>query len=338
MTLKKIADAVGVSVSTVSRVINKNDEKSASKETRDKIWELVKTSGYTPNKNAQALQGKNDSTARQNLRLACIFARVSDVENDQFFNTLYRIAEKEAFRHNHFIKHTFTISQIDEILEKDLIKQLEIDGILVLGRLNKEILKQLSKHCKNMVYIGLNNLDIAVDQIICDGYKAAADAVGYLHTLGHHSIGYVGEKSNEVRFQGYENTLKQLNLPVVPSHIIDAGQSIDGGYRGCKKLLTCKDLPTAVFCANDITAVGVIRAIKEKGLRVPADISVISIDNIEMAGYVDPMLTTVEVPLEEMGSMAAKILIDRILGGHKLPIKIEIPFKIIRRESCILKS
>ena len=91
---------------------------------------------------------------------------------------------------------------------------------------------------------------------------------------------------------------------------------------------------TAIFCPNDLTAIGVMRALQEAGLRIPTDISVISIDDIDMAQYLSPMLTTIHVPLDEMGQTAAKILIDRIQGGHHLPMKISLPFYLAVRESC----
>ena len=91
---------------------------------------------------------------------------------------------------------------------------------------------------------------------------------------------------------------------------------------------------TAVFCANDQTAIGAVKAAQVMGLRIPEDISIASIDDIEMAKYMSPPLTTVHIPTAEIGSVAAKILIDRIQGGHKLPMKISLPSKLIIRESC----
>ena len=101
-----------------------------------------------------------------------------------------------------------------------------------------------------------------------------------------------------------------------------------------KQLLKQEADISAVFCCNDITAIGAMKAIQEKGLRIPNDISVISIDDIDMAQYLTPMLTTVHVPVEELGAITAKILIDRIEGGHHLPMRISLPFYIAHRESC----
>ena len=91
---------------------------------------------------------------------------------------------------------------------------------------------------------------------------------------------------------------------------------------------------TAVFCANDVTAIGVMKAFREKGIMIPEDISVISIDNTEICQFSSPILTSIHIPKEDLGRFAVKLIIDRIEGGHRLPVKIEIPYTIITRESC----
>ncbi len=199
------------------------------------------------------------------------------------------------------------------------------------------LLNFLKKYYKNIVYAGLNSIDYSYDQIICDGYKASMAAVKYLASLKHTNIGYIGEVNNEVRYKGYSDALNELNLPVNHQSIINAQLSTDGGYIGTKKLLSSKANVTAIFCANDTTAIGALKAIKESNLRVPEDISIISIDDIDMAQYVSPMLTTVHIPIDELGKITTKILIDRIEHGHTLPIKIDIPFTLTKRESCTVK-
>lgn len=336
MTLKEIAEIAGVSTSTVSRIINKNDEKCASKELREHVWDIVRQTGYTPNKFAQSLKLSKKDEGEPILEhgLACIFARVKDIHNDQFFNSIYRIAEQEAFKYNYLIKYALSFTQLNDASALDLFEHTNVDGAIILGRCNKNLLTFLSKYYKNIVYVGLNRLDFPIDQIICDGYYAASEAVAFLNLLGHTKIGYVGELNNEIRYKGYCDKLKELNIPVVRDFIVDVPLTIEGGYKGTKELLNQESYPTSVFCCNDIAAVGAIKAVKEKGLKIPEDFSVISIDDIEMASYMTPMLTTVRVPRDEMGKMAVKLLLDRVKHRHKLPVKVELPFNIIKRESC----
>ena len=161
-------------------------------------------------------------------------------------------------------------------------------------------------------------------------------AVNHLYKLGHRQIGYVGEKNKEARYQGYYDAMTALNLPLKREHIIVTPLSSEGGYKALKEYLKKQNTVTvtALFCANDLTAIGAMKAIKEMGYKIPEDISIISIDDIDTAQYVSPMLTTIHVPLEELGKTAAKILIDRIENGKSLPLKIELPFYLANRESC----
>lgn len=341
MTLKDIAARVGVSISTVSRVINNKDTKAASPELQEKIWSIVRETGYTPNVSARNLKlGENEkSNLKENKSIACIVARSKTAIDEPFFSDLSRALEKEAFKYNYVLKYTFSAFDLNSSSTFNIISNTKVDGVVVLGRFNLNLSGFLKKHYKNIVFAGLNSIDsdYNYDQIICDGYKASIAAVKYLASLKHTNISYIGETNNEVRFKGYCDALKELRLTINPKNIVNTQLSTSGGYNGMKKLLDNKTNTTAIFCANDITAIGALKAVTEKGLHVPEDISIISIDDIDMAQYVSPMLTTIHIPIDELGKITAKTLIDRIEHGHTLPLKIDIPFTLTKRESCITK-
>lgn len=339
MTLKDIAARVGVSVSTVSRVINNKDTKAASQELQEKIWSIVRETGYTPNAAARSLKlGESDApNTNENRGIACIVARSVDAIDEPFFLDLSRSIEKEAFKQGYNLRYTFSAFDLNSSTTFNIISNTKVDGVVVLGRFNSNLISFLKKHYKNIVYAGLNSIDYSYDQIICDGYKASIAAVKYLANQRHTNIGYIGEVNNEVRYKGYSDALKELSLPINHKCIVNSHLSTDGGYNGAKELLRNNAPITAIFCANDITAIGALKAIRESNLRVPEDISIISIDDIDMAQYVSPMLTTVHIPIDELGKITAKTLIDRIEHGHSLPIKIDIPFTIAKRESCTMK-
>ncbi|MEG0689340.1 MAG: LacI family DNA-binding transcriptional regulator, partial [Hungatella sp.] len=332
MTLKEIALEAGVSISTVSRVINKNSKTAAGKEVQDRIWEIVRRTGYTPNTMARDLKrGTHDSSESPSRSIACLFARTGDGVTDSFFSPLARSIEKEAFKYNYILKYTFTAFDIHHPSTFRLISDNHVDGVAVLGRCDKQLLKFLKQYFKFVVYTGLNNLDAKYDQIICDGQQAALSAVNHLIQLGHKKIAYIGETHNEDRYQGYCTALAAARIPTRAEYVCNVPLSSEGGYQGINRLLEHDNDFSALFCPNDITAIGAMRAIKEHGLSIPIDISVISIDDIDTAQYLTPMLTTIHIPVEEMGQMAAKILIDRIEDGHRLPIKLNLPFYIANR-------
>lgn len=335
MTLKDIAQEAGVSISTVSRVINKSSKSAASQEVQERIWEIVRRTGYTPNATARDLKNGTKKEEKKPSRfIACIFARTSDGAADSFFAPLARSIEKEAFRYNYILKYTFTAFDIHHPATFQQLSDNQADGVAVLGRCDKQLLKFLKQYFKYVVYVGLNSLDARYDQIICDGYQASIASMEYLFQLGHTKIAYIGETQSEDRYRGYCAALASHMLPLQRESVINVPMTSEGGYQGATKLLQSRHDISAVFCPNDITAIGAIKAIQEQGYSIPQEISIISIDDIDTAQYLTPMLTTVHIPREELGQMAAKILIDRIEGGHHLPMKVQLPFYIAQRESC----
>lgn len=334
MTLKEIAKEAGVSISTVSRVIN-NNSKAASKDVQDRIWEIVRRTGYTPNSMAQNLkQGSASGSEAKSRSLACLFARTPDSMADMFFTSLARSIEQEAFRHNYILKYSFSAFDINNPTTYQLIADNNVNGIAVLGRCDKQTLKFLKQYFNNVVYAGLNGLDANYDQVVCEGRQAARTVTEHLISLGHTRIAYIGETAYEERYAGYCDALVCRKLPLKREYIADVHLSSEDGYRGAKMLMERGTDATAVFCSNDITAIGAMHAFQESGLKIPRDLSVISIDDIDTAQYLTPMLTTIHIPTQEMGQMAAKILIDRIEGGHRLPVKLQLPFYLANRESC----
>ncbi|MBS6396634.1 MAG: LacI family DNA-binding transcriptional regulator [Clostridiales bacterium] len=333
MTLKDIAHEAGVSISTVSRVINNTGSNAASQEVRERIWDIVRRTGYIPNHSAQNLKLGKSEAAISSHSLTCLFARTPSAPNNPFFATIAKSVESEAYRQNYFLKSSFTSFDINNV-ESYQVLQGSTNGVVILGRCDKTTLKFLKQYCHHVIYTGLNPLDAKYDQVLCDGYEAALTALEYLFQLGHRHIGYVGEIESENRYRGYCDFLQKHDLPFDSSYVAAVPLTSSDGYDGTLQLLEQQPRLTAIFCGDDITAIGVLRAIKDFGLKVPADLSVISIDDIDTAQFLSPMLTTIHVPMEEMGSLAAKILIDRINGGHTLPLQIKLPFYLAKRESC----
>lgn len=340
MTLKEIAQEANVSISTVSRVINQKNTKAASPEVQERIWNIVRKSGYTPNSTARALKMGADDTAPESTPkiIACIYARSEAALSDLFFSRIAKSIEQEAFKSNFFLKYSFTALDIANPEISSQIASAPADGVVILGRYDKQVLNFFTKHYKHIIYAGLNPMVTKYDQVVCDGTEITHAAIAYLNELGHTKIGYIGEQSNEVRYSAFKKTLKDLELPFMQKNTANVKLSMEGGYRGACHLIKNKADITAIFCANDNTAIGAIRALREHGYRVPEDISVIGVDDIETSQYLSPMLTTVHIPIEELGQMTAKILIDRINGGHRIPLKVVLPYHIAKRDTCAKPS
>lgn len=331
MTLKDIAKEAGVSISTVSRVINQKGSAPASKEVQNKIWDIVRKNGYSPNAAAKSLKsGKNPHKIPFSRSIACIFTHGQTPTEDNFFSALARGIDHEAFKHNYTVKYMIFSPHSGKFSLTDT----HTDGAVILGHCDTQICSHLKKYFHNVVYSGLNHSNTSYDRIICDGYAAAVSAVEELMNLGHSKIAYIGETAGENRYEGYCAALTSKNFPINRNYVVNTSTGYEGGYQGALKLLQKAADFTAVFCPDDMTAIGTMKALQERNLRIPKDVSLISIGDIDIVQYVTPMLTTVHIPIAEMGQMAAKILIDRIEGGHHLPMEVSLPFYIASRESC----
>ena len=159
MTLKEIAQEAGVSISTVSRVINNSSTPVARPEIRDRIWEIVRRTGYTPNSAAQNLKRGQPGIKTNTHSLACLFARTPNAPDDPFFSSLAKSVEIEAYKQNYILKLSFTPLDITKPETFRLIMEHDVNGIVILGRCDKATLKLLKQHFHYVAYTGLNRID-----------------------------------------------------------------------------------------------------------------------------------------------------------------------------------
>lgn len=343
VTLKDIAKKAGVSISTVSRIINNDPMKRASKETSDKVWKIVQELGYLPNQNARKLiKGHTDMSPMKTKAIGCIFTSTADTYTDPFFSQIAMGVQQEVSDRGYVMGYSFSSYDMSDAALYNNISANQVDGAIILGRFNKEVLNFFKGNIKNLVYAGVNYVDGGIDEVICDGYKGACTAIEHLISLGHKQIGFLGtvginKKSNlinEHRFSAYMDTMKKHQIPINQDLIWDSELSTLDAYRNMGIILKQPKKPTALFCANDAVAIGAIKAINEKGIEIPNEIAIVGLDDIEMASYITPPLTTIHVPKEELGKFAVKILIDRIEGGHDIPVRVNVPYHLVVRESC----
>lgn len=304
MSIKKIAEMAGTSPATVSRVLNNPNYKCSSSELRDKIWKAAIELNYVPNEAARNLKlgmvAKKDKTYYINV----LMTRADASRTDSFFSELLRIIESEI--HKQMC-----------ILTKVWYMPLFSDDRRCHSEDLEHIISEMYSETKDK----------------CDGKKVAEMAVEYLIQLGHRNIGYVGECSNEARYKGFLSVLNKYDIDVRPGYVIETKQTEAEGYEAMKTFLAAKDCPTGIYCANDITAIGMLKYLSKHKNRYYMP-SIISSDDIEEAQNVKPMLTTVRFPKEEMGKFALFLLMNRIKGGHKSIAKIELEGKLMIRNSC----
>ncbi len=338
-TLYEIAQKAGVSVSTVSRVLNMDTKKPASQATAEKVLRIASELGYGN------LPVPEPSQRHSTKLVTCILASPADSYNDYFFSQIMTGAQSAANEHGYSIMNTYSCSthNLEELYSH--IEMHNYDGILLLGRIQKDMMNFLLSKTSNLVYAGLNRLNVGIDEVICDAYKAVQSAIRFLAENGNRKIGFIGTIPkendpvlNEHRFSAYCDALSALGLEKDMRYCRSVDLISSQGYEAAKSMILQGNVPEAIFCAGDSVAMGVISALEEAGIRVPEDVSVFGLDNDLIANYTRPSLTTVNMQKSQLGRLAMELLIDRMKGKHDIPIYIELPFEIVERDSCKKKG
>ena len=345
MSIKKIAEKAGVSPATVSRVLNNPNYKCSVSGLRDKIWKTAIEMNYVPNEAARNLKKGVSAKQEKTWYINILMTRTDSSTTDPFFAELLRVIESEIHDKNCILSKVWYMSvfyddrkcrreNLDRLIDGmyDEVEEKR-DGLIIIGRCNKEALKKLNKKYKSVVSVNRNSTNYEVDEVLCDGKKIAAAAVEYLISLGHKNIGYIGQCHSEDRYNGYLETLKKYDLDVIPEYVIETKQTEAEGYEAMEKFFQSDDMPTGIYCANDISAIGMLKCLNKFRNRYYMP-SIISSDDIQEAQFTRPMLTTVSLPKEDMGKFALYLLLDRLKGGHSGIVRMELEGRLMIRNSC----
>ncbi len=352
MSLKKIAELTGTSVSTVSRVLNHPEHRCNASGLSEQIWEVASKLQYVPNTKARDLR-LGTITEEQPFVVDIFLTRFDSMDQDLFFKELFQFVKEDLLKNGCVlgeILHAVDILNLDNQTDDEtmipfrekrdnaqagapLISIKENTGLIILGKCPSKLIPILRKRYAHMAGIDRNPTDYAYDEVICSGTTAAEKAVNHLISLGHKNIAYIGDCTYEARYIGYYQTLLHHKLPLSHTNVHPTKQTKKEGYHAMLAIMKQEDKPTAIFCANDSTALGVLQALKEhkkKGY-LP---SIISIDNIEESQKTSPMLTTIDIPKKEMSHLALTLLLDRRKKHHTENVRLELPCRLIERESC----
>lgn len=347
MSIKKIAELAGTSVSTVSRVLNNTNHKCHNKELEDKIWHYANQLNYTPNLSARNLR-KNIQENQELFSVDIYLTRFESVQQDAFFDELFQILKKKSLEFGCVLGNTLNASDVMTLgqdvshlkvpyknAEENvaIVEEKKNSGLIILGKCPQNLISLLKKRYKYIAGIDRNPTDYEYDEVICNGTTAAEKAMNHLLSLGHRDIAYIGDCTYESRYIGYYQTLLNHRIPLNHSNIHPTDQTMESGFQAMINIINSNQRPAAIFCANDTTALGVLKALN-KNKRKKYYPSVISIDNIIDSEKSSPMLTTINIPKEEMVHMALTLLTDRKKGNHRENVRIELPCRLIERESC----
>ncbi len=346
MSLKEIAEIVGVSAATVSRVLNDPDHHCSSDETRKRIWTVARQLNYTPNFSARNLKLGIENSRSRIQYIDVLLTRPGALETDGFFSELLKILQSEVPKKNCILS---SVENIPAFSDETLCKRIDMErkllesglsrnanGLIIMGKCYSGVLSLLKKQYKNIVSLNRNATNFAIDEICCNGSQIASTAVEYLISLGHRHIGYIGDTHSESRYRGFQTALFKHHLNLDPEFIIPAEHTESAGLHVMETLLKkTSELPTAYYCATDSLALGMLRCLSQSRNRYYSP-SIIGSDDITQAQYSKPMLSTIHLPKEEMVKFTLDLLLDRINGGHQNNVSIIMEGKLLVRESTSL--
>jgi LacI family transcriptional regulator len=307
-TIKEIAKRAKVSAATVSHVVN--NTRYVSDEVRARVEAAVAALGYVPNAVARSLRMRGTQT---------LGMMVPDIGN-VFFAELVRAVEDECYRQGYSL--VLCNSDDDPAKQATYLRTLmskRVDGlVLIAAGADAELCRLLATTWLPLVVVDREIEGVTADLVEVDHEHGGYLAGRYLLDLGHRDIAVIAGPSDiavsRQRIYGFERALRETRAPRRTEYLVHASFTTQGGYEAAKRLLALPRPPTAIFACNDLLALGAIHAAREARRKVPEDLSVVGFDDIALAAFVSPRLTTVRQPKTRIGELAAQLLIARING------------------------
>ena len=329
-TIRDVAERAGVSVATVSHVIN--GTRKVAPETAARVRQAMKELDYHPNAVAQSLRTR---------KTQAIGVVVSDITNP-FFATLVRGAEDAAIEAG----YSLIVCNSDETPDKEdlyvrLLWRRRLDGLLIAPVRDgaSSAVQELARRKMPFVFIDRKAKGVEADAVLSDNVGGAYLATKHLIERGHKRIGIVlgipGATTSEERLAGYRKALEEAGLPYEKRLVVLGGYRVEGGRQATEELLSLPEPPDAIFSTNNLMTVGVLQELFRRKVRIPKDVAVVGFDDLEWAEMANPPLTTVAQRPYEIGHRALEILLERLSGeGNSSAREVRIPVELKVRGSA----
>ena len=323
-TLKDVAKKAGVSTATVSYVLNGRLDKVGPEVTK-RVQEVMKELGYQPNMMARALRSRKRniigvlSEDVTTFQVSSILKGINQAADEMKYQIILGdLALSDKIWNGRIQDYSQVISYQEEIQEKlNIFRAAGVSGVIYVGMHNRDVSGLLNTDMP-LVYAYCytkEEEDITVD---CDNQVISCQLVEKMLHKGHRRIGLISGPVDSIptyrRMMGYQEALMQSGITFDPSLIAYGNWSDGSGYTACMELLALENPPTAIYCMNDWMALGAMKALKEKNIAVPRQVEIAGFDDIDLCGFVEPPLTSVELPMTEIGREAAQIVVDLIHG------------------------
>lgn len=333
LTISDIAAMANVSKTTVSFVLN--DKPGISEKTRQKVLSVIHQTGYTPTLNSRRLYYSKSYT------IAVMLDKMAQDFDNLFFFGIMNALMKRCMHYNYALVYSEYTQDGDSYILPSNITNKDVDGLIFLRDIPLPLISKLHTLDIPFVVADDHTEHSSLHTVKADYALAAFTAVDYLVQQGHKKIGFVGNMNlptfyTQV-FSGYQKALKNAGLSLELDWFLDKVDSEEKLQKEVGRLLTAPTLPTAIFCMEDILAIQLMRCVQKNGIRVPEDVSVISIDDIIIAAHSNPSLTTVALDKEALGSYAVDMLMDLINGNEPTSITISSNNLVVRESVKSIK-
>jgi len=333
VTIYDVAREAGVSMATVSRVVNNNP--NVKPQTRKKVYEAIERLGYRPNAVARGLASKKTTT---------VGVVIPDISNSIFAEVARGIEEIANMYHYNIILSNADKKKEKEIRVINTLLEKQVDGLLFMGGvITPEHMEAFNTSNVPVVLCGTSDENQSIPSVNINHEQAAYDAVKLLIENGHKRIAMISGPLQDpangyARYHGCKRALEEHGLSL-PEELVRLGNyRYESGIEATNYFLALAEKPTAIFAATDEMAIGAIHTIQDHGLRVPEDISVISIDNIRMASMVRPQLTTIAQPMYDIGAVSMRMLTKLMNKEQVEQTQFILPHEIIRRNSVAQRA
>lgn len=339
VTILEVAEKAGVSIKTVSRVIN--NLPYVSEKTRKKVWEAIEELGYTPVVEGRRLASLKSGVKGKTGNIGCLIFPTYNKYSEPYFAELLEEVDRVLPAYNLHRYFFYTLSEIKEpSLFLKMINPNVIDGCIVLGireKYKEEIMRVYKKIGNIIILSGFIDYD-GISSFYPDGVKGGYIATEYLISMGHKVIGCITghldwSGYSQLRLEGYRKALEEKGIGYDEKLVEEGRYSIEEAAEATKKLIERNPEMTGIFVISDPMAIGVYKALGEMGKKIPEDISVVGFDNISMAEHLHPGLTTINVNKNEMVRAAIKVLVDEIESGKGVGMKVAFTVSLIERGS-----
>ena len=326
-TIREVAKKAGVSSATVSHVAN--NTRFVSEDVRERVKTAMRELNYRPNALARSLRRGETHT----------LGLILPDSSNPFFAEVGHAIESEAFALGYSVILCNTDNDENkERIYTEVLENKQLDGIIFVGAgENRESISQIVKNGLPLVVVDREMGNLELDTVTTENYQGGLLATQHLISLGHKVIGCITGPSNITpsadRVTGYRAALQQAGIPIEESLIARGDFHASSGYSAALQLLAHNPRPTAIFVCNDIMAIGALRAAAQLSLSVPENIAIVGFDDIELASYTTPALTTIAQPKQEIGQLAVKLIFERMGNPSLQPRRIILSTQLVIRES-----